>query len=420
MSLVLTSLERLVSRVINFAFERWLQNPQSFLTDISTLSLVRSCRLKHIPISNQLRLVFSYPSEGDGFWKDKFVKAEDARLNPNFKQSLRSLRVLAKLVRALVQGLRLEHDSRVSVGYADCQKLLIGKTEPVVVPGCGENESREVVDKPRKLWGVGFNTEHLERMVWDLTLTNSGIDNASYCGNGKIAMEDHEVHLAYTDEELATTLAHEIGHGVAMHIEGDPQYTFWPFLLIPWTSSFWASIILLRVCDLVLYMKRRHELEAWYIGLMLMASAGYDPRLVPDFVKKLMEIEWDDDYKCLLETTHPRAGRVAEMLRQERVMDKAVEIYEKVRAGGEVPSFVGGGERNFCSRLFNPFSVTQFFSEFKRDIGYGVAMHIEGDSQFAFLPLLLIPWTSSFWSPVIFLHVCDLMLYMRRRHELEA
>ncbi|CAA0813591.1 Peptidase family M48 family protein [Striga hermonthica] len=243
--------------------------------------------------------------------------------------------------------------------------MSIGKTEPVVVPGYGENESRELVDKPRKLWGVGFNTEHLERMVWDLTVTNSDHNNAFYCGNGKIAMDDCWVYLANTDEELATTLAHEIGHGVAMHIEGHPHFAFLPLLLIPWTSFFWAPVIFLRVCDLMLYVERRHELEAWYIGLMLMASAGYDPRLVPDIVKKT-EIEWADHYKYLLDTTHPCLGRVAEMMSQETVMDKAVKIYEKVRAGGEVPSFVEGVERNFCSRLFNPFSVTQFFSEFKR------------------------------------------------------
>ncbi|CAA0813593.1 Unknown protein [Striga hermonthica] len=368
MSLVLTSLARLSSRVIDFAFDRWLRNPQSFLTDMSTLSLILSCRLKHIPISNQLRLVFNYPSAeslSDSLWKDKFVKAEAARLNPGMARTSRPLRVLAKLVRALIQGLRLEHDSRVSVGYADHRKLLIGKTEPVVLPGCGENGSRELVDNPKKLWGMGFHTEHLEKLVWDLTLINSEYDNAFYRGNGKIAIDVEMLHLAYKDEELAAALAHEIGHGVAMHIEGHPNFAFWLFLLIPWTSSsFWAPVILLRVCDLMLYMRRRNELEAWYIGLMLMASAGYDPRLVPDFVKK-MEIEKDDD-KYLLDTTHPCVGRVAEMLSQETVMDKAVEIYEKVRAGGQVPSFVEGGERNFCSKLFNPFSVTQFFSEFKR------------------------------------------------------
>ncbi|CAA0813592.1 Unknown protein [Striga hermonthica] len=213
MSFVLASLERLVSRVINFAFDRWLQNPKSFFTDMDMLSLVGSYKLKHIPISNQLRLVFNYPSVeslSDSSWKDKFVKAEEASLNPNFPQTKRSLHVLAKLVRALVQGLRLQHDARVSVGYADRRKILIGKTEPVVVPGCGENKSRELVDKPRKLWGLGSNTKHLERMVWDLTLNNSGYDNASYCGNGKMVMDDRMVHLAHTDEELATTLAHEV------------------------------------------------------------------------------------------------------------------------------------------------------------------------------------------------------------------
>ncbi|GER46430.1 mitochondrial metalloendopeptidase OMA1, partial [Striga asiatica] len=321
----------LLSPVINFAFERWLKNPHSFLTEMSTLSLVRSCRLKHIPISNQLRLIFNYPSECDGIWRDKFVKAENARLNPNFKQSLRSLRVLAKLVRALVQGLRLEHDSRGKPNlwlYRDAVRTKAGK----------------LLISRGNFGAWGFNTEHLERMVWDLTLTNLGIDNAFYCGNGKIAMEDRMVHLAYTDEELATTLAHEW-----QCIEGNPQFALLPFLLIPWTSPFWASIILLRVCDLMLYMLRR---------LMLMASAGYDPRLVPDFVKK-KEIKWDDGYKYLLDTNHPCHGRVAEMLSQETVMDKAVEIYEKVRAAGQVPSFVEGREINFCSRLFNTFSVTQ-------------------------------------------------------------
>ncbi|KAK2993384.1 hypothetical protein RJ640_007643 [Escallonia rubra] len=70
---------------------------------------------------------------------------------------------------------------------------------------------------------------------------------------------------------------------------------------------------------------QRRELEADYIGLMIIASAGYDPRVDPIFYKSLPEVSYS--------STHPSRSRRSEMLNRPEVKGKAVAIYEQVQAG---------------------------------------------------------------------------------------
>ena len=51
----------------------------------------------------------------------------------------------------------------------------------------------------------------------------------------------------------------------------------------------------------------RMEMEADYIGMMLMASAGYDPRIAPRVYEKLGKVAGDSTLKDYL-STHP-SGR---------------------------------------------------------------------------------------------------------------
>ncbi|KAJ6375090.1 hypothetical protein OIU77_000122 [Salix suchowensis] len=74
------------------------------------------------------------------------------------------------------------------------------------------------------------------------------------------------------------------------------------------------------------------EIEADYIGLLLMASAGYDPRIAPRVYEKLGKLTGDSALRDYL-STHPSGKRRAQLLAQAQVMEEALHIYRERIAG---------------------------------------------------------------------------------------
>ncbi|KAJ4830739.1 hypothetical protein Tsubulata_014167, partial [Turnera subulata] len=69
-----------------------------------------------------------------------------------------------------------------------------------------------------------------------------------------------------------------------------------------------------------------HEIEADYIGLMLMAAAGYDPRIAPQVWEELGKNNETGLYDELL-STHPSGRKRAQLLSHALVMEKALAIW---------------------------------------------------------------------------------------------
>ena len=80
-------------------------------------------------------------------------------------------------------------------------------------------------------------------------------------------------------------------------------------------------------------------MEADYIGLLLMASAGYEPRVAPRVYEKLGEITGDSALKEYL-STHPSSKKRSQLLSQAKVMDEALSIYRETVAGRGVGGFL--------------------------------------------------------------------------------
>lgn len=81
------------------------------------------------------------------------------------------------------------------------------------------------------------------------------------------------------------------------------------------------------------------EIEADYIGLLLMASAGYDPRLAPKVFEKLGKIGGSSALEDYL-STHPSSKKRAQLLAQAQVMEEAITIYREAIAGRGVEGFL--------------------------------------------------------------------------------
>lgn len=74
-------------------------------------------------------------------------------------------------------------------------------------------------------------------------------------------------------------------------------------------------------------------MEADYIGLLLIAAAGFDPRVAPTVYKKLGKLSEDKASKLKdYLSTHPSGKKRAESLAKAKVMGKAIRIFKEVRA----------------------------------------------------------------------------------------
>ncbi|RZC73129.1 hypothetical protein C5167_048608 [Papaver somniferum] len=83
---------------------------------------------------------------------------------------------------------------------------------------------------------------------------------------------------------------------------------------------------------------RRMDKEADYIGLLLLASAGYDPRGAPQVYEKLGDgkSSWSSDYL----STHPSGKKRTQLLSQEKVMEEALSIYRKSNSSRGIEGFL--------------------------------------------------------------------------------
>ncbi|GMN40876.1 hypothetical protein TIFTF001_010104 [Ficus carica] len=95
----------------------------------------------------------------------------------------------------------------------------------------------------------------------------------------------------------------------------------------------------IEVLLLLLKSILKMEMEADYIGLLLMASAGCDPRVAPRVYEKLGKLTGDSKLRDYL-STHPSGKKRAQLLAQAKVMEEALNIYRDVLAGRGVEGFL--------------------------------------------------------------------------------
>ncbi|KAB1222835.1 Mitochondrial metalloendopeptidase OMA1 [Morella rubra] len=80
------------------------------------------------------------------------------------------------------------------------------------------------------------------------------------------------------------------------------------------------------------------EIEADYMGLLLIASAGYDPRVAPKVYEKLGKLTGDSKLRDYL-STHPSGKKRSQLLAQAPVMEEALAISREVKSGRSVEGF---------------------------------------------------------------------------------
>ncbi|KAK9914137.1 hypothetical protein M0R45_037931 [Rubus argutus] len=174
--------------------------------------------------------------------------------------------------------------------------------------------------------GVKEATSHLVDLNWEVLVVDEPIGDAVCLPGGKIVFFTGLLKDFGSDAEIATIIGHEVGHAVARHhAEGVLWIEILRVLLFPFSPpEIFHSLSLY-------FLRQRIELEADHIELLLMASAGYDPRVVPTVYEKMGKIA--DGDSVVRDPNYPSGKKRAEMLARANVMEEALTLYRNARVG---------------------------------------------------------------------------------------
>ncbi|OAY79300.1 Mitochondrial metalloendopeptidase OMA1 [Ananas comosus] len=357
---------------------RWYHNPRNVVVVVvlvggAAVSIYYG-HLETVPYTKRRHFVLLSPAVERQLGESQFTQLKSAlrdkilpALHPD---SVRVRLISADIIRAVELGLRRHHHHHqrpwTDIDYAshdptlpppgdaagDTILLLHGprRGEGVAVAGDSWRREDEVLDdswvletrKKGEARGSQPDTRHLERLNWEVLVVKDNMVNAFCLPGGKIVVFTGLLDHFREDAEIATVIGHEVGHAIARHSAEMITKNLWfailqlillQFIFMPDVINA-MSTLLLR-----LPFSRRMEMEADYIGLMLLAAAGYDPRIAPKVYEKLGKIVGDSNLNNYL-STHPSSKKRAELLSQAKVMEEAMLIYRETLGGRGIEGFL--------------------------------------------------------------------------------
>lgn len=207
----------------------------------------------------------------------------------------------------------------VAMGQEAAQK--IKKEEPL-------SEDPALV---QRVQGVGRRiAEHTDfEYDWEFNVVDKEVLNAFALPGGKVFVYRGLLEIMDTDAQLATVIAHEIAHVAARHGAERMSIQLGTALVGQ------AAGIVLDLSDptaarvfqqaygigaqlgVILPYSRTHEYEADYIGLILMAKAGYDPQAAVAFWERMMQENKDEKEPPVWLSTHPLSRERLQEIKRE-------------------------------------------------------------------------------------------------------
>ena len=166
---------------------------------------------------------------------------------------------------------------------------------------------------------------------WQFTVFDNDEPNAFALPGGKVGVYSGLFKVARSDDQLATVLAHEVGHAIARHgAERMSQQMLAQGLGAAAVGSginpgYVQLASQAATLGIILPYSRTQESEADEIGLMLMARAGYDPRAAVELWQNFQALGGGRPPEFL--STHPSEGTRIERL--EELMPEALEVYRE-------------------------------------------------------------------------------------------
>jgi predicted Zn-dependent protease len=206
--------------------------------------------------------------------------------------------------------------------------------------------AKRIVDRLARAAGA-------DSFSYPVYIVDAGEDvNAATINNNTVVVYRELLRRVPNDNELATVLAHEIAHAVARHSDdktsenrekavGVGSYILGTVAAVAVAAAGGGSAAAnlagnvaegatgaVGMGAIVRSYDRKLEYEADHVGLMIMAKAGYDPRLAISFWEKAPEIFGDKSGSSFW-STHPGHDDRKENL--EEAMPLAMQFYEQAR-----------------------------------------------------------------------------------------
>ncbi|KAM7494577.1 hypothetical protein LguiB_029186 [Lonicera macranthoides] len=341
---------------------RWFQNPKHVwiigIVGSGVFITVYFGNLETIPYTKRKHFVLLSRTLEKQLGESQFqqIKASfKGKILPAIHPDSVRVRLIAKdIIEALQRGLKKEqvwtdpgYASDIGAGTHHAHETLAALSESAEGQWAKEDEilDDKWVQQSRKKGqekGSKSATGHLEGLNWEVLVVNEPVVNAFCLPGGKIVVFTGLFKHFRTDEEIATIIGHEVGHAVARHAAEGITKNLWFTIIQLIVYQFIAMPDVVNTMSqlfLSLPFSRRMEMEADYIGLLLVASAGYDPRVAPKVYEKLGQVTGESALRDYL-STHPSGKKRARLLAQAKVMEEALSIYREVSSGRGVEGFL--------------------------------------------------------------------------------
>ena len=167
------------------------------------------------------------------------------------------------------------------------------------------------------------------KFAWEFHTLHDDTPNAFCLPGGKVFVYTGLMKYVSSDAELAAVIGHEVGHAIARHGAERASQNSAANMVGEVGSAvlgplFGAAYGLGMNYGVLMPFSRMQESEADYIGLLLMAKAGYDPNAALSFWRKMAKAGGSKPPEWL--STHPSdQSRIAEIKRQ---LPQALAIYK--------------------------------------------------------------------------------------------
>jgi predicted Zn-dependent protease len=210
--------------------------------------------------------------------------------------------------------------------YGEYIKTAPKSTNQTYIAEVGKVGKKIAAATEKYLRDNGFESE-IQNFAWEFNTVKSDEINAFCMPGGKIVVYEGLLKLVSSDDELATVMGHEVAHAVARHSNermSQEMLTQYGAAILDQALSNKSAVIqqvgstvfgLGAQLGVMLPYSRKHELEADYMGLVLMTMAGYNPDKALTFWKKMAEASAGSASLELL-STHPSDSRRIAQIRQ--------------------------------------------------------------------------------------------------------
>lgn len=179
--------------------------------------------------------------------------------------------------------------------YIKTAKKSTSQSQTAMVKRVGQ----KIAEATEKYMAQSGMSNEIKNFSWEFSLIEDGQINAFCMPGGKIVVYTGLMKLITSDDELAVVIGHEVAHAVAKHsnerMSQQIVAEYGSHILNAALSEKNAALKSIAGTiygigtqyGVMLPFSRTHELEADYMGLILMTMAGYNPEVAINFWQKM-------------------------------------------------------------------------------------------------------------------------------------